>query len=42
MKSGENGSSGFREEDISKVHNFIYVYSLVAWVDNPQGTKVLL
>ena len=27
MKSGENCSSDFKEEDIKKLHNFIHEYS---------------
>ena len=42
MKSGENCSSGFRGEDILKLHNFIHVYSPVARADNPQGGKILI
>ena len=38
MKSGENCSSGFRE-DIEILHNFIHVYSQEAWAGNPQETK---
>ena len=42
MKSGENCSRGFREEDILnlKIHNFIHVYSLGTILDISQGTKV--
>ena len=41
VKSGENCSSGFRE-DIKKIHNFIHVYSQGSKADNPQGTKCWL
>ena len=34
MKPGENCSSGFREEDIEIIHNFIHVYSPGARADN--------
>ena len=36
VKSGENCSSGFREEDIY-IQNFTHVYSLRARADNPRG-----
>ena len=40
MKSDENCSSSFREEDIEILHNFIHfihVYSPKARADNSQG-----
>ena len=37
MKNGENCSSCFREEDISKLHNFIHAYSLRARQITPRG-----
>ena len=36
MKSGENWSSTFREEDVKRFHGFIPVYSTGAKADNPQ------
>ena len=39
MKSGENWSSGFREEDVERFHGFLPVYSTGARADNPQGAK---
>ena len=39
VKSGENCSSGLREEEIFKLHNFIDVYCPGARADNPQQTK---
>ena len=39
MKSGENWSSGFREEDIYRFQGFIPVSSTEARADNPQGVK---
>ena len=39
MKSGNNCSNGFREEDIEILHNFIHVYSTGVRADNPPGTK---
>ena len=41
MKCGENCSSGFREEDIKILHNFIHVYSPGARADKLLGTKFL-
>ena len=38
MKSGENSSSGFRE-DIKKLHYFIHVYRPGVRADDPKGTK---
>ena len=38
MKYGENRSSGFREEDVKKLHKFIHVYNPGARADNAQGT----
>ena len=37
MKSGENWSSGLREEDVLRFHGFIPVYSTGARADNPKG-----
>ena len=42
VKSGENCSRSFREEDTKNLHNFIHVYSPGARVDNPQETKLWL
>ena len=44
MKSGENCTSGFREENILKLHNFIHahVHSPGARADNPPGDKILI
>ena len=39
MKPGKNWSSGFRKEDVKKLHDFIYVCSPRSRAENPQGTK---
>ena len=39
MKSGENWSSCFREEDVERLQDCIYVYSSGARADKPGGTK---
>ena len=39
MKSGEDRSNSFREEEVKILRNFIHVYSPAARADNPQGTK---
>ena len=38
VKSGENWSSNFRE-DVLRLHDFIYVYSLAIRADNSRGIK---
>ena len=37
VKSSENCSSSFRDEDIKTLHNFVHVYRPGARTDNPQG-----
>ena len=39
MKSDENWSSSFREEEILRFHGFILIYSTGARADNPQAAK---
>ena len=42
MKSGENCSTGLREEDNLPLHNIIHVHSPGTRADKLQGTKFRL